>query len=171
MNNTAADSMKGRFFHGGLCRLVMGCLLAASGVLGCLQIAGATDAYVQFKGKINALYIANIRIQYAQSQQAIPELVTVVPEQLKYERYPFDQLRQIDFIAVVGEKFLCPAYEAKVYPRQMGHWRQTILMPIREFRGVLYGAPWVYPVDSARGYEDKAELIEKIRFVAPRPGL
>jgi hypothetical protein len=46
--------MKGRFFHGGLCRLVMACLLAASGVLGCLQIAGATDAYVQFKGKINA---------------------------------------------------------------------------------------------------------------------
>jgi len=171
MRSTATEKRKRRFFPGGLCGLAMACLLVAGSVLGCAQTAGATDAYVQFKGKMNALYIANIRIQYARSQQAVSELVTVIPEQLKYEKYPFDQLREIDFIAVVGEKYMCPAYQAKVFPRQMGHWRQTTLMPIREFRGVLYGAPWVYPVDSARGYEDQAEAIEKIRFVAPRPGL
>lgn len=136
-------------------------------LLGWCAPAQAANAYVQFKNKLNPLFISNIRILHVDANRAIDQLVVVIPEQLKYERYSFDELREIEFLSVVGERKMAPAYQVKVYLRQPGVWRKTILMPIREFQGSLYGAPWVFRVDSARGYEENAEDIQSIRFVPP----
>lgn len=132
--------------------------------------ARAVDAYVQLRGKINAMYITNLEIQYATSYSAVAEVVTVIPEQLKYEKYPFTDVRGIEFLEIVGEKDLCPVYTAKVSLRRPGMWRQIRLMPIRELRGQHFGAPWTFPLDSGRGYEDNAEALQEIRFIPPRPG-
>ncbi|NMC48355.1 MAG: hypothetical protein GYA47_02830 [Desulfovibrio sp.] len=132
--------------------------------------ARAVDAYVQLKGKSNAMYISNLEIQYATSHAAVAEVVTVIPEQLKYEKYPFADVRSIEFLEIVGEKDLSPVYTAKISLRRPGMWRQTRLMPIRELRGQNFGAPWTFPLDSGRGYEDNAEALQEIRFIPPRPG-
>jgi hypothetical protein len=105
------------------------------GLLGvCPGAAWAANAYVQFKGKGNAPYITNLKFHYALMPGPIEEVIVVIPEQTKYEKYPLSQVRQIEFLQVVGEKKMCPVYRVRLHLRMPGHWREVFLMPLRNYR-------------------------------------
>ncbi len=142
------------------------------GLLGvCPGAAWAANAYVQFKGKGNAPYITNLKFHYALMPGPIEEVIVVIPEQTKYEKYPLSQVRQIEFLQVVGEKKMCPVYRVRLHLRMPGHWREVFLMPLRELQGVSFGAPWTFPVDYDRGYDENAEELQEIRVAPAKPGL
>lgn len=133
--------------------------------------AEAMDALFHTKEKINPDYIATIEFQFARSQNSIPEIILMVPEQIKYEKYPITDIRRLVFHEVVGERNLCPVYTVTVHFRHSGHPREALLMPLREIRGLRHGVQWIYGVDSGRGYEDNAEALEEINFVPPKATL
>lgn len=150
-------------------RLPLACLLVGMMFLQA-GITSAADGYVHFKGRSNPLYIANLQFQYSLLPGPVAEVVVVIPEQTKYSKHPLDQVRRIEFLEVVGEKKMSPVFRVRLHLRTPGHWREVYLMPLRELQGSSFGAPWTYPVDFDRGYEENADELQEIRLVPPRPG-
>ncbi|GAB1409571.1 hypothetical protein MASR1M90_07250 [Desulfovibrionales bacterium] len=150
-----------------LCAVLMSLLIP--GILSmAARPALAAAGYVHFKGQSNARYITNLKIQYALMPGPIEDIITVIPEQTKYEKYPLSQVRKIEFLELIGEKKQCPVYRVRLYLRRPGHWRDVLLMPLKELQGTSFGAPWIYPVDFNRDYEDNAEALQEIRIVPER---
>lgn len=164
MKNSARKLSEHRFGFFAAKGLLRVCLLVSL-MLAAAAPAMATNAYVQLKDRLNPLYITGLTIQYARMHGSISQAIIVLPEQIKYERFDLDQVRNVEFIQIVGERNMSPVYEAQLYLRTPGHWRKVMFMPIRELHGYHFGAPWSYPVDRGRGYAANANALQEIRFV------
>lgn len=143
-------------------------LLLTVAVCTSVQAVHAAAGYVHFKGKSNARYITHLKLQYALMPGPIEDVITVIPEQTKYEKYPLSEVRKIEFLNVVGEKKMSPVYRVRLHLRRPGHWRDVLLMPLRELQGTSFAAPWTYPVDFNRGYDENAEALKEIRIMPER---
>lgn len=146
-------------------RLAACALLLLAGLFVMPLRAESADAYVYLKGRMEPLFVTNFSIRYANSHQQSRQIIAALPYELKYIKYSFDRVRQVDFLKQGGAERSCPSYIARLQLIRTGATRRVVIMPIKEFRGTNLGAPWVYPLDSDRGYEENAANIKEIRFV------
>ncbi len=140
------------------------------GLLGvCPGAAWAANAYVQFKGKGNAPYITNLKFHYALMPGPIEEVIVVIPDRPNTRNTLCPRCARSNFCRwwvkkrcapCTGSGFTCAC---RALARSLPH-------ALAGITGRLLCAPWTFPVDYDRGYDENAEELQEIRVAPAKPG-
>lgn len=129
----------------------------------------STNAYVYLKNRINPLYITDIKFFYYLTLKPVPALIFSFKEQRgKFQKYIFDEVREIDFDKVVGHKNLYPVFLIKVYLKRGGYYIPGFCLPLMKITGYLYNRKWEYYMQLDTEYEENAHNLKKILFFKDR---
>jgi hypothetical protein len=142
-----------------ICLLVGALLLAPTA-------APAADAWVSLTNQREPLYVHNLRIHYLRDIMGGEELVVMLPEQQKYTKYAFSDVRTVHVLGVAGFRYLRPSFKIRLTLMESAHWQDVLLMPVASLSGDVAGRPWQLRFESLDDEDiEKAELLKELRFV------
>ncbi len=142
--------------------------VAIPAVLGVVMSAGAAaaaDAYLYIKGKMEPLYIQNIKFYYYNDRVSQETAIVIIKEQGKYHGMPFTELREIKFDKLVGNRNMKPVFKVEVQNQDGGVHIDGMLMPLRKISGSYQGRSWDFNLMLDQGYEQNADNLQAVKFM------